>query len=154
MTIHELDELSLFECCGSTNWVTQMLYARPYYNIADLQTRATDIWRRLDAPDWLEAFSKHPKIGERRRVNEWSSQEQSGMSSAVVAVSNKLAELNQLYFDKFGYIFIVCATGKSAEEMLELLEARLQNATDDELRIAAAEQNKITLLRLEKLLSK
>ncbi len=75
------------------------------------------------------------------------------MNSAAVNTAQKLAALNQAYFDKFGWIFIVCATGKSAEEMLSLLQARLPNQPEDELRIAAAEQNKITLLRLRKLLS-
>jgi OHCU decarboxylase len=103
--------------------------------------------------DWLEAFSKHPKIGEKGKVSQWSSQEQSAMNTAAIDTADKLAALNQIYFDKFGWIFIVCATGKSADEMLRLLEARLANRSDDEMRIAAAEQNKITLLRLGKLLS-
>jgi OHCU decarboxylase len=160
MTIRELDEATdaqsaprLLECCGSNNWVSRMLNARPFSEMTQLQKKATDIWWRLDADDWLEAFSRHPKIGEKGKVSQWSSQEQSGMNTAAASVSSKLAELNQLYFDKFGYIFIVCATGKSAEEMLGLLEKRLGNTAADELRIAAAEQNKITQLRLEKLLS-
>jgi OHCU decarboxylase len=114
---------------------------------------ATDIWWRLAPTDWLEAFSKHPKIGEKGKVSQWSSEEQSGMNSSAIDTAKSLAALNRTYFDKFGWIFIVCATGKSAEEMLSLLEARLPNRPDDELRIAAAEQNKITLLRLRKLLS-
>jgi OHCU decarboxylase len=118
-----------------------------------LEATATQTWWALQPADWLEAFSRHPKIGEKGKVSEWSAQEQSGMNSAAAVVANRLANLNRLYFDKFGFIFIVCATGKSAEEMLTLLEARLPNTPNDELRIAAAEQNKITLLRLRKLLS-
>jgi OHCU decarboxylase len=153
MTLMELDEPRLLECCGSRNWAAQMLAARPYRDVSQLETMATDIWWRLAPTDWLEAFSKHPKIGEKGKVSQWSSEEQSGMNSAAIATAKKLAALNQTYFDKFGWIFIVCATGKSAEEMLSLLEARLPNRPEDELPIAAAEQNKITLLRLRKLLS-
>ena len=152
MTLAELDEARLLECCGSSHWAAQMLAARPFRDLPGLETVATDIWWRLTPADWLEAFSKHPKIGERGKVSAWSSQEQSGMNSAALETAEKLAALNQSYFDKFGWIFIVCATGKTAEEMLSLLESRLPNLPDDELRIAAAEQNKITLLRLRKLL--
>jgi OHCU decarboxylase len=153
MTLAELDEPSLLECCGSRNWAAQMLAARPFRDVVQLEVLATDVWWRLAPADWLEAFSKHPKIGEKGKVSQWSSEEQSGMNSAASNTAKRLALLNQTYFEKFGWIFIVCATGKSAEEMLSLLEARLPNKRDDELRIAAAEQNKITLLRLRKLLS-
>jgi allantoicase len=158
MTLAEIDEPRLLECCGSRNWAAQMLAARPFLDVLSLETAATEIWWRLAPADWLEAFSKHPQIGEKEtgekgKVNAWSSQEQSGMNSATMDTAEKLAALNRIYFDKFGWIFIVCATGKSAEEMLRLLEARLTNRPDDELRIAAAEQNQITLLRLRKLLS-
>jgi OHCU decarboxylase len=153
MTLAELDEPRLLECCGSRNWAAQMLAARPFQDVSQLEKMATDIWWRLTPADWLEAFSKHPKIGEKGKVSQWSSEEQSGMNSAAIDTAHKLAALNQSYFDKFGWIFIVCATGKSADEMLGLLEARLADEPDDELRIAAAEQNKITLLRLRKLLS-
>lgn len=153
MTLAELDEPHLLECCGSRNWAAQLLAARPFQDISQLETMATDIWWRLAPTDWLEAFSKHPKIGEKGKVSQWSSEEQSGMNSAATDTAKKLAALNQTYFEKFGWIFIVCATGKSAEEMLSLLEARLPNRPEDELPIAAAEQNKITLLRLRKLLS-
>jgi 2-oxo-4-hydroxy-4-carboxy-5-ureidoimidazoline decarboxylase len=159
VTIDELDEgdemqisAKLLDCCGSRNWVARIIAARPFHNLAHLKTVATETWLQLESADWLEAFSKHPKIGETSKVSQWSAQEQSGMSSAAADVAAKLAHMNQVYFDKFGWIFIVCATGKSAAEMLALLEARLPNLPADEIRIAAAEQNKITLLRLEKLL--
>jgi 2-oxo-4-hydroxy-4-carboxy-5-ureidoimidazoline decarboxylase len=159
VTIKELDAgneaaitQKLLACCGSSSWVKRMLAARPYGSFANLQALAQQAWWRLDPADWLEAFSKHPKIGETGKVSQWSSQEQSGMNSTAAEVAAKLAEMNQVYFDKFGWIFIVCATGKSAGEMLTLLESRLPNLPTDEIRIAAAEQNKITLLRLEKLL--
>ncbi len=160
MTIAELDEGDeaqlaprLLECCGSSNWVTRMLAARPFRSSSRLEDVAEDTWWHLERADWLEAFSKHPQIGEKGKVSQWSAQEQSGMNSAAIQTAQKLAELNQTYFDKFGWIFIVCATGKSADEMLGLLESRLPNNPTDELSIAAAEQNKITLLRLRKLLA-
>lgn len=158
MTPAELDEPRLLECCGSSRWAAEMLAARPFPDVPSLEAAAADIWWRLAPEDWLEAFSKHPKIGEKEigekgKVSEWSSREQSGMNSAGRDTAEKLAGLNRIYFDKFGWIFIVCATSKSAEEMLRLLEARLANPPEEELRIAAAEQNKITLLRLRKLLS-
>jgi 2-oxo-4-hydroxy-4-carboxy-5-ureidoimidazoline decarboxylase len=160
MTLAELDKRDdadiaprLLECCGSQQWVKQMLTARPFAAIERLETTAAQIWWGLTPTDWLEAFSKHPKIGKKGKVTQWSAQEQSGMNTAAQETANRLADRNRAYFDKFGWIFIVCATGKSAEEMLALLEARLPNQPADELRIAAAEQNKITLLRLRKLLA-
>jgi OHCU decarboxylase len=153
MTLAELDETRLLECCGSSHWAAHMLAARPFRDVSTLEKAATDIWWGLTPADWLEAFARHPKIGETGKVSQWSSQEQIGMNSAALDTAEKLAALNQTYFDKFGWIFIVCATGKTAEEMLSLLESRLSNPPNDELRIAAAEQNKITLLRLRKLLS-
>jgi len=160
MTMAELDERPaaeisprLLECCGSHNWVKQMLAARPFENANQLESTAAKTWWELSPADWLEAFAKHPKIGEKGKVSQWSAEEQSGMNAAAAAVANRLVDLNRRYFDKFGFIFIVCATGKSAEEMLALLEARLPNTAEAELRIAAAEQAKITLLRLHKLLT-
>lgn len=143
----------LLECCGSSNWVNRMLAARPFASQADLEKAATESWWALGPTDWLEAFSKHPKIGEKGKVSQWSAQEQSGMDSAATQVADRLAELNRAYFEEFGFIFIVCATGKSAQEMLSLLEERLPNQSETEIDIAAAEQNKITLLRLKKLLA-
>jgi OHCU decarboxylase len=160
MTIAELDAGDesqvggrLLECCGSSKWVSKMLAARPFRDIARLEALAAETWWNLAAEDWLEAFSKHPKIGDKGKVSQWSAQEQSGMNSAAAQTSGRLAELNAVYFETFGWIFIVCATGKSADEMLSLLEARLANNSEDELRIAAAEQGEITLLRLRKLLT-
>jgi 2-oxo-4-hydroxy-4-carboxy-5-ureidoimidazoline decarboxylase len=160
MTLAELDQYDeahiaprLLECCGSRNWVARMLAARPFRNLSNLETAATDAWWQLTPADWLEAFAQHPKIGEKGKVTQWSLEEQSGMNAAAADTAAKLAALNQAYFAKFGWIFIVCATGKSADEMLALLEARLPNLPAEELRIAAVEQNKITLLRLRKLLA-
>jgi 2-oxo-4-hydroxy-4-carboxy-5-ureidoimidazoline decarboxylase len=143
----------LSECCASTHWVKQMLAARPFENQSNLESTASAVWWALRPTDWLEAFSKHPKIGEKSKVSQWSAQEQSGMASAAAEVAKKLSDLNRDYYEKFGFIFIVCATGKSAQDMLTLLEARLPNSPTEELCIAAAEQDKITILRLRKLLS-
>ncbi len=160
MTLAELnaappDKLTpkLLECCGSANWANHVVAGRPFQNLKELEDSSSLAWRHLKPSDWLEAFARHPKIGEKGKVSAWSQQEQSGMDNAAAHVASRLADLNQLYFDKFGYIFIVCATAKSAEEMLHLLETRLPNQPDQELQIAAAEQEKITLLRLRKLLA-
>lgn len=151
---------ALQQCCGSTRWAQQMVAARPYQNLGELIRRANDIWWSLDHRDWLEAFRSHPKIGERKaaqtvstQAREWSGQEQAGVSSASQQTITSLAALNRAYEERFGFIFIICATGKSPDEMLSALRERLDNEADAELKIAAAEQNKITALRLKKLLA-
>ena len=159
MTVSELNALeggqaqkALLECCGSSRWSQQMLAQRPFSDAERLHTAAHDIWRSLDESDWLEAFACHPKIGETEPVSHWSSQEQKGMAAATVDTTDAIARMNREYQARFGYIFIVCATGKSAAGMRDLLEQRLKNDPQDELRLAAAEQMKITHLRLDKLL--
>ncbi|HRI80615.1 MAG TPA: 2-oxo-4-hydroxy-4-carboxy-5-ureidoimidazoline decarboxylase [Cyclobacteriaceae bacterium] len=149
----------LTRCCGSLRWVTRMLSQRPFASESQLFHDAEKIWNECQPQDWLEAFSHHPKIGEQNlaekfgSTQQWSSHEQKGMGAATREVLDSLLQLNQEYEKRFGYIFIVCATGKSAEEMLDLLKSRINNRTDEELKIAMAEQNKITKLRLKKLLS-
>ena len=137
-----------------------MLAERPFESGADLSARADQVWWTLDPRDWLEAFHSHPKIGEKKaaaatakEAQEWSADEQSGMNRSAQATIDALADLNQVYEDKFGFIFIVCASGKSSEEMLAVLRERLENDRDVELRVAAEEQAKITQLRLNKLLA-
>ncbi len=149
----------LLKCCGSTNWALRMAVQRPFRGLADLLDTADRIWRELSRDDWLEAFSRHPKIGEKAAAQagagqprRWSEEEQAGTRAAPQDVREALAEANREYQARFGYIFIVCATGKSSEEMLALLRNRLQNDPGAELRIAAEEQRRITRLRLEKLL--
>ncbi len=136
-----------------------MTEARPFADVAELIKQAEQIWLNLDAQDWLEAFAAHPKIGAKKAVlqqsaqsAEWSNAEQSGTQTAADSVRDELDEANRLYEEKFGFIFIVCATGKSAEEMLDLCRRRLRNDADSEIRIAADEQRKITEIRLKKLL--
>lgn len=147
----------LTRCCGSSLWVDGMLAQRPFATDAALMKAADQAWAGTGESDWLEAFTHHPKIGDRDSLRqkfastaEWASHEQSGASAANEAVLTALSDGNLNYAAKFGFIFIVCATGKSADEMLALLQARLPNDRATELQIAAGEQHKITLLRLEK----
>ena len=141
----------LRRCCGSTRWAQQMAAARPFADEAAMIGCADAIWWSLDAQDWLEAFSAHPKIGGPTTTG-WSAQEQSGMDHAAAAISDRLESGNREYEARFGYIFIICAAGKSAAEMLAALERRLGNAPDREMGIAAAEQHAITRLRLDRLI--
>jgi len=154
----EAAEICFLDCCGSRKWARMMALARPFSDAAALIEQANQIWQSLEPQDWLEAFAAHPKIGARQaspqqpaQSAEWSHTEQSGTHTATNTVRDALAEANRLYEEKFGYIFIVCATGKSAEEMLALCRERVHNAADLELRIAADEQRKITEIRLQKL---
>jgi 2-oxo-4-hydroxy-4-carboxy-5-ureidoimidazoline decarboxylase len=152
---------ALLRCCGSQRWVAELLAGRPYASTHELLSFAERIWRGLDAPDYLEAFSHHPQIGEdlgalRERFAgtlALSAREQAGVSGADDATLIELRDGNRTYRARFGFIFIVCATGKSAREMLRLLQQRLGNDPADELSIAAAEQAKITRLRLQALAS-
>jgi len=139
---------NLLSCCGSTAWANVMFNRQPF---DDIHREADEVWWSLTLQDWLEAFAAHPKIGQKSTAK-WTTQEQSGMSQAAAATAQEMARLNSEYESKFGFIFIVCATGKSADEMLHILQNRINNARDEEIRIAAAEQAKITHLRLDKLL--
>jgi 2-oxo-4-hydroxy-4-carboxy-5-ureidoimidazoline decarboxylase len=155
-TLNALDptalEEALLRCCGASSWVRDMAARRPFKNV--------DHWRASRRPDWLEAFGHHPKIGDRNTLREkfshtkeWAEGEQSGVASATEKVLEQLSLGNKLYEEKFGFIFIVCATGKTAGEMLALLQARLQNDAEAEMLQAMEEQGKITKLRLQKLLN-
>lgn len=166
MTLHELNILSkkqliaeLTKCCGSSAWVNRMLSFFPADDMVELLEDAEEQWWKCSEDDWKEAFTHHPKIGDIDSLRKkfastaaWASGEQVGVQAASEQVLSALAEGNRLYEEKFGYIFIVCATGKSAEEMLQLLQERLNNEPEKEIEIAADEQNKITKLRIEKLL--
>ena len=166
MTLESLNALTFsdaneqFEtCCGAANWVEKMNQNRPFQNKDDLYQKAESIWYSLSSKDWLEAFTHHPKIGNidslRKKFHNTKSiseDEQSGINDAAESTLKDLAESNQLYQDKFGFIFIVCATGKSADEMLTLIKIRLNNNVNVEMLNAAKEQNKITQLRLKTLL--
>lgn len=133
-----------------------MAAARPFRSLQEIGAQADNIWLALDRADWLEAFAAHPQIGAGRAGGAgpagWSDAEQAGVADAAAQTKRRLADGNRDYERRFGYIFIVCATGKSAGEMLALLEARLRHDADQELPIAAEEQRHITQLRLKKLL--
>jgi len=148
------------KCCGSSRWAEKMTTGRPYMGEDELFHFSDKIWFDMAKEDWLEAFTHHPKIGDIDSLakkfadtKQWAEGEQSGVNSASRDVLQQLADGNQTYEDKFGYIFIVCATGKTAPEMLAILQERLPNEPETELKVAMKEQNKITRIRLEKLLN-
>jgi OHCU decarboxylase len=159
MLPREEAEAELLKCCGSTLWARRMAEERPFRDLPELLAKADAEWWALDAEDWLEAFSRHPKIGEKKSeraqaagARKWSEQEQAGTRTADEETKQQLAAANREYESKFGHIYIVCATGKTAAEMLSLCRERLSNDPGDELRIAAEEQRRITHVRLRKLL--
>jgi 2-oxo-4-hydroxy-4-carboxy-5-ureidoimidazoline decarboxylase len=145
----------LHAACGSTRWVEAMLARRPFGSEDRLLDDASEVWFGLNEGDWREAFAQHPRIGDREALarrfpstHALSAREQAGVAEASRDVLDLLATRNDDYVERFGYIFIVCASGLSAGEMLAMLETRLRNPPDVEIRIAAAEQARITALRL------
>ncbi|HEY6219540.1 MAG TPA: 2-oxo-4-hydroxy-4-carboxy-5-ureidoimidazoline decarboxylase [Gemmatimonadaceae bacterium] len=151
---------ALTACCGSHRWVDRMIERRPFASPEALFAAADDIWSSLGREDWLEAFAHHPRIGESKaavaqdsRARGWSAAEQGDSSRGDTAVRAEQQRLNAEYEQRFGYIYIVCATGKSPTEMVSIARRRLANTPDQELGVAAEEQRKITRLRLEKLLN-
>jgi 2-oxo-4-hydroxy-4-carboxy-5-ureidoimidazoline decarboxylase len=129
-----------------------MADARPFASIAEASEAADSLWGSLDRGDRLEAFAAHARIGQRTRSN-WEAAEQSAAASATGAAHQELERLNREYEARFGHMFIVCASGRTADEILALLERRLGNNPDDELRVASEEQRQITQLRLARLLA-
>ncbi len=167
MTLDDFNKLQtpaaateLLKCCGSLKWVSLMMEHFPFVSLNDVLSKATNIWNNeCTKEDLLAAFAHHPKIGDIKSMEEkfattkvWAAAEQSGVQATNETVMEGMAKGNQEYEEKFGFIFIVCATGKSGQEMLQLLQKRLLNSYDEELNIARNEQNKITQLRLQKLL--
>lgn len=161
--INELSEAQataeFLKCCGSTAWAKQMSDARPFSNSDELSSKADEVWSNLTEEDWLEAFRAHPKIGEKKaeatqtaQAQQWSANEQSESQKAADETKAALANGNREYEQRFGFIFIICAAGKSAEEILGALNGRLHNDSQTELHVAADEQRKITQLRIQKLL--
>lgn len=157
--IQEDAEAELRKCCGSEAWVRKMAERRPFRSPAELYEAADEVWKGLRPEDWLEAFRSHPRIGEREaarpqheRARQWSNDEQSGVRGASEDTLAALAEANRRYEATFGFVFLICATGKSAEEMLASATTRLQNAPAEELGVAAEQQRQITRIRLGKLL--
>jgi OHCU decarboxylase len=146
-------------CCGVAAWVSGMVERRPFRDVQTLLHAADEVWWSLGPDSRRDMFAHHPRIGERdaaagqeSRASTWSAGEQRGVSAATADVRTALAEGNRDYERRFGHIYLVSAAGKSAEELLGILQARLANDPDTELRVAAAEQAKITKLRLLKLL--
>lgn len=149
---------ALTHCCGAARWVSAMLARRPFADEAAVAVAAAESYKLLKDEDWLEAFRHHPKIGDIANLRKkfaatahLASQEQAGVAAASEATLARFAALNDEYERRHGFIFIVCATGKSAGEMLALLEDRIVNGPAIELRKAVEEQKKITALRLEKI---
>ncbi len=150
----------LTHCCGSEQWVSQMLAGRPYSDRELISEKAKKVWHSLDKSDWLEAFQHHPMIGDLKTLRskyrstaQLAEKEQQSTAGASEETLQSLAEYNRLYLDKFGFIFIICATGKGADEMLEALKSRMENPRSVEISTAAEEQLKITLLRLKQLIT-
>jgi OHCU decarboxylase len=139
-------------CCGSSKWSALMAKARPFSSLHQLETCADRIWKSCAQQDWLEALASHPRIGAQADTR-WCRQEQSGVAEVSAAVRAALDRANRKYEAKFGYIFVVCATGKVALEVLAAVEERLGNDPSVEIRNAAEQQRLITRLRLRKLLS-
>jgi len=166
MMLNELNSLQtaklqqeLFKCCGSTKWSKELAACFPFDNIEGLMYCSDKIWAKCSETDFLEAFTHHPKIGDIESLKKkfaitagLASNEQSAATTASKQTFEELSKGNDDYEKKFGYIFIVCATAKTADEMLDVLFARLSNTKEEEIKIAANEQNKITHLKLNKLI--
>lgn len=167
MTIKTLNALSkeeayvhLEKCCVSSNWIDQFIAERPFSSSDDLIQKAALVWyQNCSEEDFMEAFTGHPKIGDVDSLKEkflatkeWAGNEQSKVADASLETISALAMANSEYEEKFGYLFIVSASGKSADEMLKIVSARLRHDEDDEMRIAMNEQHKITVIRLQKLI--
>jgi 2-oxo-4-hydroxy-4-carboxy-5-ureidoimidazoline decarboxylase len=146
----------MLACCGARRWAKAMVELRPYSSIEALSLTADQVWSAMEEEDWLEAFAGHPRIGDRKtpaaatQSAAWSQQEQSSTATAANQVLSDLAAGNSLYEQRFGFTYIVCATGKSAEEMLGILRRRLTNDHASELHEAAEQQRQIMQIRLGK----
>lgn len=167
MTLQEFNSLDqesakaeLLKCCGSQKWASLMIDHLPFASDEELHNKAATLWyEECKEEDWLQAFQHHPKIGDVKSLHEkfsstkeWAGEEQANVQGANADIIQEIASGNKEYEEKFGFIFIVSATGKSAEEMLAILKDRLINDYDEEIKVAMQEQNKITQLRLKKLI--
>lgn len=147
---------ALLSCCAAQRWAREVAAQRPFANTEDIFSAADTIWAAMEEPDWMEAFRAHPRIGERKvehatpQSKQWSSQEQSSVGQAHSETLSGLTTGNARYEELFGFTYIICATGKSAEEMLAILERRLASDRATELREAAEQQRQITQIRLRK----
>ena len=161
MTFIEFNKLDKAEagkllstCCGSAKWSSLLMLGFPFANENELLSKAENAWYdQCNETDWLEAFTHHPKIGDVKRLAEkFAGKEQESVGTTSKDIIEALAKANNDYENKFGFIFIVCATGRSASEMLRLLLDRMSNSREEELNIAMGEQHKITILRFQKLI--
>jgi OHCU decarboxylase len=147
---------ALLSCCASQRWAGGVAAQRPFGNVEDLFAASDKVWATMQEPDWMEAFRAHPRIGERKvehatsQSKRWSSQEQASVDAAHTDTLSQLAASNERYEQLFGITYIVCATGKSADEMLAILQRRLMSDRQTELREAAEQQRQITQIRLRK----
>jgi OHCU decarboxylase len=147
---------AMIACCAARRWATAMVALRPIAGVFELSDAADRIWSTMEESDWMEAFAAHPRIGDRKPAHAtvksaaWSTQEQSSTNAAAGKVLEDLAQGNALYEERFGFTYIVCATGKSANEMLAILNRRLNSDRATELREAAEQQRQITQIRLGK----
>ncbi|MEM9365126.1 MAG: 2-oxo-4-hydroxy-4-carboxy-5-ureidoimidazoline decarboxylase [Planctomycetota bacterium] len=167
MNVDDLNGLSVRDAafllsgwCGAQAFVTGMEKQRPFFSCDGIHTVADQVLDKLTDEDWLEAFAAHPRLGDLESLKmkyagnrEWSAGEQSGVRSADDRVLTELAERNEAYFQRFGFIFILKATGKSAREMLEAIRSRINNQREREIKIAAEQQRLITHLRIDKQLA-
>jgi allantoicase len=149
---------ALLDCCGSKKWAERLTKLRPFRSEEEMLAAADSIWRELSGKDWREAFRHHPAIGEKKTsakqsstAKKWSAGEQSATLNASFETLAAMAQANRAYAKKFGYVFLICATGKTSAEILRSLEQRMGNDPETEMRIAAEEQSKIARIRLEKL---
>jgi len=157
---NEADETAatdaMIACCGAKRWASAMVALRPIESVLELSEAADRVWATMEDADWMEAFACHPRIGDRKAAHAtaksvaWSRQEQSSAASLADKTRAELTEGNALYEERYGFTYIVCATGKSAEEMLAILKRRLNSDRASELREAAEQQRQITQIRLGK----
>jgi OHCU decarboxylase len=147
---------AMLACCGARRWAEAMVGLRAYSSVESLSLTADEVWSTMEEPDRMEAYAAHPRIGDRSAPSAssvsaaWSQQEQSSMRGAAQQVLTDLAEGNRQYEERFGFTYIVCAAGKSAEQMLAILKRRLTNEREAELREAAEQQRQIMQVRLGK----
>jgi len=147
---------AMIACCGAKRWATAMVALRPIGSVMELSESADRVWATMNEADWMEAFACHPRIGEREAAHataksaEWSRQEQSSAADTEEQVLAEIARGNARYEELYGFTYIVCATGKTAEEMFAILNRRLASNRETELREAAEQQRQITQIRLGK----
>lgn len=147
---------ALLSCCAAERWAGALVAQRPFASEAAIIAAADEAWSTMEEDDWMQAFRAHPRIGERKVENataqskQWSADEQSAVDQALAEILAELASGNRKYEEQFGFTYIVCATRKSAEEMLQILRRRLNSDREAELREAAKQQRQITQIRLRK----